>query len=246
MKQNKKSVRICLWSGPRNISTALMYSFAQRSDCKVYDEPLYAHYLSRVSPELKSRHPEADLILETMENNGSKVVDMMMGEHGTAEVVFFKNMTHHLPGIDREFMSDVVNVILTRDPEDMLPSFDKVISSPSITDVGYEAHLELYDYLTSRGIEPVVLESKRMQENPRAELSRLCKAAGIEFDEAMLSWEAGPRSEDGVWAKHWYTGTHRSTGFQKYTPKTTPFPNHLKPLLAECKPYYNKLMSTLS
>ena len=245
MSVNKKPVRICLWSGPRNISTALMYSFAQRSDCQVYDEPLYAHYLSGVSPELKSRHPEADLILETMENDGAKVVEMMMGEHGSAKVVFFKNMTHHLPGIDREFMSDVVNVILTRDPEDMLPSFDKVISSPSITDVGYEAHIELYDYLTARGISPVILESKRMQENPRAELSRLCMTAGIVFDEAMLSWEAGPRPEDGVWAKHWYTGTHRSTGFQKYSPQLTPFPKHLKPLLAQCQPFYEELMSNI-
>ena len=243
MSVNKKPVRICLWSGPRNISTALMYSFAQRSDCQVYDEPLYAHYLSGVSPELKSRHPEADLILETMENDGAKVVEMMMGEHGSAKVVFFKNMTHHLPGIDREFMSDVVNVILTRDPEDMLPSFDKVISSPSITDVGYEAHIELYDYLTARRISPVILESKRMQENPRAELSRLCMTAGIVFDEAMLSWKARSAMKMGL-GETLVPELIVLLGSES-TPQLTPFPKHLKPLLAQCQPFYEELMSNI-
>lgn len=239
-----KPVRICLWSGPRNISTALMYSFAQRNDSTVFDEPLYAHYLSNVPQALKDKHPEADVILETMENDGSKVVEMMMGEFKT-DVVFFKNMTHHLPGLDRAFMDEVVNVILTRDPEDMLPSFDKVIENPRIEDVGYKAHLELLEYLRGRGVKPVILESKRMQENPRAELTRLCEAAGIEFQEAMLSWEVGGREEDGVWAPHWYKGTHKSTGFQKYKPKTEAFPERLKPLLEECKPYYDRLMTQL-
>jgi hypothetical protein len=161
--------------------------------------------------------------------------------HGK-EVVFFKNMTHHLLGLNRAFMDDVVNVILTRDPTDMLPSFAQVIEDPSIEDVGYAAHLELVQYLTARGKAPVVLDSKRILENPEGELGKLCEAAGIDFDPAMLRWEAGARVEDGVWARHWYAGTHRSTGFQKYSPKEAPFPERLKPLLEECKPCYEKLL----
>ncbi len=105
-------VRICLWSGPRNISTALMYSFAQRPGCKVFDEPLYAHYLRNVSEENRKRHPESNVILETMENNGARVVDFMLGDfpEGTTEV-FFKNMTHHILDLDISFMKNVINVM---------------------------------------------------------------------------------------------------------------------------------------
>jgi len=135
-----KTVRICLWSGPRNISTALMYSFAQREDTMVLDEPLYAHYLASSEKALVDRHPVAQVVLDTMENDGAKVVDMMMGEF-PSDVVFFKNMTHHLLDLDRSFMEGVVNVILTRDPVDMLPSFAKVIKDPTMADVGYKAHI---------------------------------------------------------------------------------------------------------
>jgi hypothetical protein len=220
-----------------------MYSFAQRADALVYDEPLYAHYLSNIPLEHKDRHPEADSVLATMDNNGDSVVEMMMGDFEEGKkVVFFKNMTHHLLGLNRGFMDDVVNVVLTRDPVDMLPSFAQVIDDPSIEDVGYAAHLELVEYLSARGKAPVVLDSRRILENPDGELRKLCEAAGIDFDPAMLRWEAGARKEDGVWAKHWYAATHRSTGFQKYSPKEAPFPEKLKPLLEKCKPCYEKLL----
>ena len=237
-------VRICLWSGPRNISTALMYSFAQRPGCKVFDEPLYAHYLRNVSEENRKRHPESNVILETMENNGARVVDFMLGDfpEGTTEV-FFKNMTHHILDLDISFMKNVVNVILTRNPEDMLPSFDKVIESPSISDVGYAAHTELIAELEDMGAPFVVVESRAILENPRHELSRICDTAGLPFDETMLSWEKGAREEDGVWAPHWYAGTHNSTGFQKYSPKKGEFPERLRPLLEECLTYFEKIIT---
>ena len=237
-------VRICLWSGPRNISTALMYSFAQRPGCKVFDEPLYAHYLNNVDEENRLRHPEQEVILKTMENDGGKVVDFMLGDFPkeTTEV-FFKNMTHHILGLDKSFMKGVVNVILTRDPKDMLPSFDKVIESPSISDIGYEAHIELIAELEGMGAPFVVVESRAILENPERELGRICEAAGLQFDQVMLSWEKGAREEDGVWAPHWYTGTHNSTGFQKYRPKTDKFPTKLKPLLDECRPHFEKILT---
>lgn len=108
-------------------------------------------------------------------------------------------------------------------------------------DVGYAAHVELIADLEQMGASYVVVESKAILEDPEGELSRICDAAGIEFDEAMLSWDKGAREEDGVWAEFWYKGTHHSTGFQQYRKKEEPFPQHLKPLLAECKPLFKKI-----
>lgn len=231
--------RISLWSGPRNISTALMYAFAQRADTRVYDEPLYGYYLSH-SPA-RAYHPGAEDVVASLENNGEKVVNKMLGEHGKP-VAFFKNMTHHLLDLDRSFMKEIVNVILTRDPVEMLPSFAEVIDQPTMDDVGYALHIELIDYLQASGIAPIVLDSKRILLNPEKVLRALCDRIGIPFDANMLSWEPGARPEDGVWAKYWYSSIHRSSGFLKYTPKTAPFPEKLKPLLEACQPHYQRLM----
>ncbi len=236
MKDN--ITRICLWSGPRNISTTLMYSFAQRSDCKVYDEPLYAFYLKNT--DANEYHPGAEDVLNSQDNDGNKVVEMMMGNH-EKPVVFFKNMTHHLLDLDRTFMKDVVNVILTRDPKEMIPSFDKVIESPTIKDIGYADHTELVEYFEKENIPFIVLESKKVLLNPKGVLKQLCKKANIPFEESMLSWETGARPEDGVWAKYWYKNIHQSTGFMEYQPKTEPFPEYLYDLLEECQPHYEKL-----
>ncbi|MCA9986212.1 MAG: hypothetical protein KDE59_18015 [Anaerolineales bacterium] len=231
--------RICVWSGPRNISTALMYSFAQRADTTVYDEPLYAHYLAR-SPA-REYHPGAAEVLATMENEGASVVrDLILGPQPTP-VAFFKQMTHHLYELDQAFMAQTVNVILTRDPLEMLPSYAKNVEQPTLYDVGYAQHIELLAYLRSLGQEPPVLDSRLTLLNPRGVLSQLCAQIGIPFDEAMLGWPAGPRPFDGAWAPYWYASVHRSTGFQPYQPKADPFPDHLRPLLAECRPFYEAL-----
>lgn len=230
--------RICLWSGPRNVSTALMYSFAQRSDTKVFDEPLYAHYLS--NSDAHEYHPGAEDILTTMENDGEKVVEMMMGDH-EKPVLFFKHMTHHLFDINLDFLSDCINVILTREPRAMLVSFEKVIPNPTMQDVGYEAHLMLMDHLERIGQKAIVFDSKEILLNPREALTKLCKEVGIPFEESMLSWEAGPIPEDGIWAEHWYSNVHKSTGFQPYVEKEIDFPERLEPLLKDCEHIYRQL-----
>lgn len=236
---SKKVVRICLWSGPRNISTALMYSFAQRDDTVVYDEPLYAHYLFRTPA--RKYHPGAEEVIATMENDGEKVVcDLILGDQPKS-VAFFKHMTHHLHDLDLGFLAETTNVLLTRDPVDMLPSYAKQIETPSLRDVGYKSHTELLSRLQSIGQDPPVLDSKQILLNPKKVLSELCERINIPFQEAMLSWQAGPRSEDGSWAKYWYKSVHQSTGFGKYIQKSEPFPEALKPLLAECMPYYEQL-----
>ena len=236
---SEKGVRICLWSGPRNISTALMYSFAQRDDTVVYDEPLYAHYLSKTPA--REYHPGAEEVIATMENDGEKVVrDLILGDQ-PKPIAFFKHMTHHLIDLDRGFLAKTVNVLLTRDPVDMLPSFATQIENLSLRDVGYKFHTELMGQLRSMGQDPPVLDSKQILLNPRKVLGELCERIGIPFQEAMLSWKAGARTEDGSWAKYWYKSVHQSTGFGEYIQKTGPFPEALKPLLEECKPYYEQL-----
>ena len=232
--------RIGLWSGPRNISTALMYSFAQRSDTKVFDEPLYGYYLDQ-HPEARTYHPGAEDILNSMDRSGSQVVKMMMEDHGKA-VVFFKNMTHHLLGLERRFMKNMVNIILTRNPVEMLPSYGEVISSPSIDDVGYALHIELLNYFEENSIEFTVLDSRKVLEDPKGTLTRLCERIEIPFNEKMLSWKAGKRPEDGIWAEYWYSHVHKSTGFAPYQAKAQSFPDRLKPLLEECMPHYERLM----
>lgn len=238
MKSKDCVTRICLWSGPRNISTALMYSFAQRSDTAVFDEPLYGYYLAHT--KAFEYHPGASEILESLENDGEKVVKMMMANH-KKPVVFFKNMTHHLLDLDKGFMKDVVNIILTRNPTEMLPSFDKVIKNPSMKDIGYQDHIDLLDYFKRNNINPLVVDATIFLKDPKQILKKLCEKISIPFEEEMLNWEKGARPEDGIWAKYWYGNIHESTGFMKYKPKTDPFPQRLKPLLAEAFPLYVQL-----
>lgn len=234
------SKHICLWSGPRNISTTLMYSFAQRDDTQVYDEPLYGHYLSH-HPEAKHYHPDANLILETMENDGNKVIKSLLDQN-ERPIYFYKQMIHHLLGLNLSFMKHTINIILTRDPKEMLPSFDKVISNPKIDDVGYKLHVDLMQHFKKYNIDYVVLDSKRVLLNPRRVLEKLCEAIEIPFQESMLFWQKGARPEDGVWAKHWYGNIHNSTGFIPYKKKEEVFPEHLKTLLNDCQPYYKQLL----
>ncbi len=231
--------RICLWSGPRNISNALMYSFAQREDTQVFDEPLYAYYLN--NSKASKYHPDSQKIISSMETNGSKVIDMMMGSHDK-QVVFFKNMTHHLMNLDRSFLNNTVNVILTRNPVEMLPSYAKVINNPSMDDVGYALQVDLLNYLNERDLNPLVIDSTKVLLNPEKELMYLCKRINIPFNDKMLLWKPQPIKEDGVWAKHWYKNIHKSEGFNKYKPKTEPFPMDLNALLESCIPCYDELM----
>ena len=216
-----------------------MYSFAQRSDTTVVDEPLYAHYLT--TTDASEYHPGSAEIIASQENDGATVVrDVLLGNCETP-VLFAKNMTHHLANLDWSFMAETVNVILTRDPREMLPSYVKQVAEPTMRDVGYAKHIELLDHLRELGQEPPILDGREVLLDPRGVLAKLCERIGIAFDEAMLSWEAGPRPEDGVWAKYWYDSVWKSEKFGAYRPKTALFPNRLKPLLNASLPYYEQL-----
>ncbi|HRW04308.1 MAG TPA: hypothetical protein P5121_04400 [Caldilineaceae bacterium] len=231
------TVRINLWSGPRNVSTALMYSFAQRKDTIVVDEPLYGHYL-RVSDAV---HPGAVEVMADMECDGERVVRELVLGPCAAPVLFMKQMAHHLVELDRSFLAETINVLLIRDPVQMLPSLAQNLTLPNLRDTGLAIQSTLYDQLLALGQQPPVLDSKQLLLNPTGVLQKLCEQIGIPFDAQMLQWQAGARPEDGIWAKYWYQGVHQSTGFERYQAKTTPFPPRLLPLLAQCRPHYERL-----
>jgi|TARA_B110000495_G_C23033144_1_gene615984 hypothetical protein len=232
--------RISVWSGPRNISTALMYSFAQRADTQVFDEPLYAHYLSSIAD--RPEHPGEQKILDAQENDGRRVVEnTLMADHGP-QVLFFKNMAHHLVDLDWSFLDGMTNVLLTRPPRDMLHSYSKTIPDFGLADTGYDKLKQLADEIVAKGQEPVVIDSKRLLESPELILRQLCDRVGIEFEDCMLSWEAGSKADEGVWAPHWYQNAHLSTGFVAYKSKAEAFPKRLQPLLDECQELYDELM----
>jgi hypothetical protein len=223
-----------LWSGPRNVSTALMYSFAQRGDLTVVDEPLYAHFL-----QLSGRQdPGREDVLRAMPTDGNAVMRELCEQ--TGQRFFLKQMAHHLVGIDRHWLERLHNLFLIRDPRDMLPSLTVQIPDATLQDTGLKVQSELYDALRRIGQDPVVIDARELLLDPRGVLQSVCSRLDIPFDEAMLSWPAGPRPEDGVWAPHWYDAVHKSTGFAPYRAKTR-FPERLKPLLEDCLPWYDKL-----
>lgn len=229
---------VCLWSGPRNVSTALMYSFAQRSDAAVVDEPLYGHYLRVTGAE----QPGRDELLPMLETDGEKAVrETILDPRIDKDVYFIKNMAHHLVDLDESFLSQLVNIFLIRDPAQMLPSLANQIPKPTMRDAGLRQQAGLFRRLQSLGQDPAVLDSRDLLLDPAQILRELCRRIDIPFEEAMLSWEPGPRVEDGPWAPYWYHSLHESTGFQPYREKTEPFPELLRPLLEECQPHYEFL-----
>ncbi|HEV8044103.1 MAG TPA: hypothetical protein VGP38_02915 [Rubrobacter sp.] len=230
-------LKLSMWSGPRNVSTALMYSFRQRPDTVVVDEPLYAHYLGVTGAD----HPGAREVMGAMEGDGGRVVrDVILGPC-ERPVHFFKNMAHHLVGLDRGFLSRITNVLLIRNPEEMLPSLAEQLPRPTLRDTGLRQQTEILDVVLKEDREPVVLDARELLLDPAGVLTQACERLGIPFEEEMLRWPAGPKPEDGVWARHWYGSVHASTGFAPYRPKKGRFPERLEPLLRECLPLYERL-----
>lgn len=213
-----------------------MYSFAQRSDTHVVDEPLYGHFL-RVTGTV---HPGRDEVLANVNTDGDAVMrELLSADHGR-DILFMKQMAHHLVDVDRSFMRETLNVFLIRDPQQMLPSLTIQMPHAQLADTGLETQWQLFCDLRELGQDPAVLESRELLLDPAGVLQRLCAHLGITYTDKMLGWPPGPRREDGIWAKHWYHSLHKSTGFSAYVEKTQ-FPEHLEALLAECRPWYDKL-----
>lgn len=230
---------VCLWSGPRNVSTALMYSFAQRPETRVVDEPLYGHFL-RVTGTV---HPGGDDVMAKVDCDGDRVMRKLLEESAdNPEVLFMKQMAHHLVDVDEAFLTRTQNIFLVRDPEQMLPSLTIQLPEAGLADTGLKMQWELYEVLVAAGQAPAIIDSRELLLDPASVLSALCEHLDIPFYTEMLQWEAGPREEDGCWAPHWYHAVHQSTGFSTYKHKTG-FPDHLRPLLEQCAPWYEKLFA---
>ena len=231
--------RINAWSSPRNISTAFMYSFAQRADTSVVDEPFYAHYLVHTNSPVE--HPGKEEILNDQNQDGQKVVEEVIMGHYPTPNVLFKQMTHHLIQLSTDFLAQTDNILLIRDPRYIINSYIKVIPNPSITDIGVREQYHLFQKLQSLGTLRAVVDSKELLLAPEQVLRQLCIQLDIPFDPNMLQWQAGARPEDGIWAKHWYKNVHQSTGFQKYIPKEIKLPPAMEQLAQTCAPFYDAL-----
>jgi len=232
--------RIAMWSGPRNISTALLRSWGSREDAFVCDEPLYAHYLRVTEIE----HPGREEVLASQEDDWRKVTAWLTGPVPEAKAVFYqKHMAHHLlPSMGRDWVDELSNCFLIRDPREMLTSLLEVYPEAGLADTGLAQQWELFERLRKRsGHPPPVIDSKNVLEDPRGMLRSLCAAVGVPFLESMLSWEPGSRITDGVWAKYWYGTVERSIGFQPYRPKSTEIPPTHRALYEECLAYYGRL-----
>jgi hypothetical protein len=229
--------RICLWSSPRNVSTAFMYSWAQRPDCVVVDEPLYGYYLTRDG----GQHPGREEIMASMECDADKVISQMAYGDYPKPVVFFKHMSHHMLQLPLDWMQEMVNLFFIRDPGRIIASYAEVIDTPSLEDIGIATQWQQYQYAQSRGYKSMVLDSGILLQSPAEVLEKLCASIGIPFYPAMLQWPSGPRKEDGIWAKYWYAQVHQSTGFDKARDKTLVVPDRLKGLYEEAMGYYEKM-----
>lgn len=229
---------INLISGPRNLSTALMYSFAQRDDMQVLDEPFYGYYLSQAN--VKIEHPSEEIIVATLANDPKKVIANIQALAHTSHV-FVKGMAHHYLDAEPNFILKWENVILIRHPRKLLASFSKVIEHPTVRDIGIKKASEIFTYLQAEGKTPLVIDSDELLKNPSNYLKKICSLLAIPFSETMLSWKKGGIPEDGIWAEHWYKNVHNSEGFALQPTSSQPMPERLQAVLDEALPYYNIL-----
>ena len=224
-----------LLSSPRNISTPLMYSFAQRKDTQVLDEPFYAYYLKRSGAE----HPGRDLILKKYATEPDVIFDEINALHSLSKNLFIKNVAHHLDGIDWKRFLPVLNIIFIRDPALVLRSYHAI---RTIKDIGIVDQYELYKYLFENGNHPIVLDAESLEANPEGAIKKLCEFLELDFDSGMMNWEPGAKQYDGCWAHWWYALAHSSTGFiEKKSHGYVEVEKELEDVYNQALPLYLKL-----
>ena len=240
---NERTVRrIAIWSGPRNISTAMMRSWSNRADTVVVDEPFYAFYLRATG----KGHPGATEVMENGVTDWRNVVEQLTGPFApgcAATILYQKQMTHHLlPQVDRHWLGSVTNCFLIRDPREVIVSYMKRNGDPKTGDLGFTQQASIFEWVCrSSGKIPPVIDARDVVQDPARILRRLCQSLAIEFDAAMLEWPSGPRATDGVWAKYWYGEVEKSTSFQPYREKNETVPERLQGVQAECRECYDRL-----
>jgi hypothetical protein len=227
-----------LVSGPRNISTALMYSFAQRTDTLVLDEPFYAVYLSKTG----AGHPGRETVLQTLSSDENQV-KAAISTPREKSVLFIKNMAHHMEALKDPLIPGAINIFLIRDPAQILASYAKVIATPVMRDIGIEYQWKLFSALMeSQSFKPIVVDAQSLLADPVAVLTALCEQCGLDFEQRMVHWPPGPKPYDGVWASYWYANVHRSTGFERQPASSRPLPERLHKLYLHAKPLYENLL----
>jgi len=234
------TIRIAMWSGPRNISTAMLRSFGSRPDTFVTDEPLYAHYLNVTGVA----HPGRDGVIAAHESDWRKVAAWLSGPIPQGRAVWYqKHMAHHLlPVIERGWLDRLTHAFLIREPDEMVASLLKTYPDAGIADTGLVQQCEIFDRVADRlGRAPPVVLASDVLKDPRAQLEALCEALGIPFLDEMLGWTAGPRDTDGAWAPHWYAAVEASTGFEPYRRRHVELDDAGARLVDECQPWYEKL-----
>ena len=251
-RSESTGARIAMWSGPRNISTAMMRAWGNRVDTFVIDEPFYAFYLNKTGAD----HPGAAEVIAQGETDWRKVVEQCgrglslprrsEAEAGapTGKKIFYqKQMTHHLlPEVSRDWLTKVTNCFLIRDPAEVIVSYIKKNRDPTVEDLGFVQQEQIFDFVKRQtGSVPPVIDADDILRDPGRTLRLLCDAIGVEFSDAMLSWPPGRRETDGVWAKYWYAEVERSTSFQPYRERKTEVPEHLREVHDRCREIYERL-----
>ena len=231
-----------MWSGPRNLSTAMMYSFGNRSDCSVWDEPFYAAYLAKTGLD----HPMLAEILAAGEHDDKLVANRCIGDIPEGKQVFYqKHMAHHmLPGFDREWMRDVVNVFLIRDPAKVIASYHAKRENPTLDDIGFRQQAEIFKQVVEKnGTIPAVIDCGDILANPEQTLRILCDFIDLDFQQNMLQWPKGRHQDDGAWADHWYKSVWESSGFSIAPDMSKPdLPTSGEVVLKEAYPYYEMML----
>jgi len=235
-----KPLRIAMWSGPRNISTALMRAWENREDCTVWDEPLYGYYLDTTG----IRHPGAEEIIAAQGNDWASIASRCIGNVPEGRPIFYqKHMTLHLlPAINRDWLCQLDNCFLIREPDRVIASYAAIREHPTLEDTGFAQQARLFDYVCEiSGSIPPVIDSREFLINPEAMLRALCDRLGLPFDPVMLNWPAGPRKSDGVWAKYWYASVCKSTGFAPYRHSPLSLSPDERVIAEQARPHYEYL-----
>lgn len=237
---SEQPLRLAMWSGPRNISTAMMRAWENRPDTVVVDEPLYAHYLVATG----APHPGREDVIRSQNVDWRAVVDALCGPiPGGKSVWYQKHMTQHVTGdMTLDWLKQLTNIFLIRSPDEVVASFCKQRPDAELWELGFVEQARLFDYVSdATGEAPPVLDARDVLEDPEGTLRALCERLGISFSERMLHWPAGPRASDGVWGQYWYDSVWRSTGFTPYRHRDVRLPADQQRLADACRPHYERL-----
>ncbi len=235
-----KPLRIAMWSGPRNISTALMRAFENRPDTEVWDEPMYGHYLFKTGIP----HPGADEVIADQGTDWQDIAQRCNANPTSGAAVFYqKHMTMHLlPDMGTEWIRSLTNCFLIRQPDQVVASYSAVRPDLTLEDIGFYQQAELFDYIIkTTATVPMVIDSKEFLTDPEAMLRAMCAQLGIGFRTEMIGWPAGQRDSDGVWGKYWYGSVWKSTGFAEYQEKALNLTPEMQQIADDAEPFYQVL-----